>query len=253
MNFIQTVILSLVQGFTEWLPVSSSGHLVIAENLMGLSTPVGFYAILHVGTLLAVIVFFWRDIKEILKSLFSFKVKDENFKFFLYVLIGTVPTAIIALLFLKFFESLFSTTRAVGIGFLITGFFLLLSKLKKDNKKLNWLSSLLIGTAQGISIVPGISRIGSTMSTGLASGISKKEVFKYCFLLSIPTMIGWSILEYKGLIQSGLGAYSFIGMLISAISGYIAIKIVHKIFSYEKFYLFAIYCFLAGLLVLTLL
>ena len=253
MDFIQAIILGLIQGFTEWLPISSSGHLVIAQKLMNLTIPVVFDVTLHVGTLIAVILFFWKDILKILKSAFTFKTKDENFRLLVYVLIGTISTAIIGFLFLKFFESLFSNVEAVGIGFLITGILLLFSKFRNDEKKLNWFKSLLIGTAQGISIAPGISRSGSTMSIGLLSGVKKSEVFKYSFLLSIPAIIGASVLEHSNLALSDLGIYSLIGMIVSAISGYAAIKIVHKILLSKKFYLFAIYCFLIGILVLLIL
>jgi len=251
MDFIQVLILGLIQGLTEWLPISSSGHLVVVQKLMNLSTPVVFDVMLHVGTLLAVIVFFRKDILKILKSLLSLKTKDENFKLFIYILIGTIPTAVIGFLFLKFFESLFSNVKAVGIGFLITGALLLLSKLKNNNKNLNWFNSLIIGTIQGISIAPGISRSGSTISVGLLRGIKKEEVFKYSFLLSIPAIIGANVMEYKAFNLSDIGLYSIIGIIVSAISGYVALKIVHKMLLSEKFYLFAVYCFLVGIVVLA--
>jgi len=251
MDILQTVILGLVQGFTEWLPISSSGHLVIAQKLMNVTLPVAFDVMLHMGTLLAVIIFFWKDIMKILKSLLNLNLKDENFKLFIYVLIGTIPTAIIGLLFLKFFESLFSSVKYVGIGFLITAALLLFSKFRNGDKKLNWLKSLIIGLAQGIAIAPGISRSGSTMSVGLLSGVNKKDVFKYSFLLCIPAVIGASIIEYKSLAISDFGVHSVIGLIVAAVSGYFAIKIVHKVLLSEKFYIFAVYCFLAGLISLA--
>jgi len=253
MDLLQAIILALVQGLTEWLPISSSGHLVVAQRLMGLSVPVGFDVFLHLGTLVAVIVFFWRDIVNILRSLLTLDTRDSNFKLLVYIIIGTIPTAVIGLLFLQFFESLFSSGRAVGVGFLITGALLLSSKLRKGEKNLGWLSSLIMGIFQGIAIAPGISRSGSTISAGLFSGINKDEVFRYSFLLSIPAILGATILEYKGLALSDLGLYAIIGVVVAAVSGYVAIKIVRKVLLSERFYLFAIYCFLAGLLVLLFL
>lgn len=250
MDLIQTIILGLLQGFTEWLPISSSGHLVIAQKLMGLTIPIGFYAMLHVGTLLGVFIFFWRDIRNILKSLIHHDTKGQYFKIFENVLIGIIPTAVIAVIFLKFFESLFYDMKAVGIGFLITGGLLLLSKLRNGNKGLNKLSSLLIGIAQGASIAPGISRSGSTISVGLLSGLKKEDIFRYSFLLSVPVMIGWCVLEYKGLMIPDLSIYSAIGMILSAISGYFAIRVVKKMLLSEKFHLFAAYCFILGIFVL---
>jgi undecaprenyl-diphosphatase len=251
MELIQAIILGLVQGFTEWLPISSSGHLILAQKLMNLNIPIAFDVVLHVGTLIAVIVFFWKDILKILKSLFSFKTKDENFKLAVYVVIGTIPISIIGFLFLDFFESLFLSTTVVGIGFLITGILLLLSKFGNSNKNLNWLKSLTIGIGQAISLVPGISRSGSTISVGLMNGVKKSEVFKYSFLLSIPAIIGASLVEYNKIIFSDLSFYSFVGMIIAAASGYLAIKIVRKSLLSEKFYLFAIYCFILGIIVLS--
>jgi len=253
MDLLQAIVLALVQGFTEWLPVSSSGHLVIAQKLMGLSVPVAFDVFLHLGTLAAVVVFFWKDIVNILKSLPTFDTKDANFKLLLYIIVGTIPTAFIGLLFLKFFESLFSSGRAVGVGLLITGALLLSSKLRSGKKNLGWLSSLVMGVFQGIAIAPGISRSGSTISAGLFSGVNKDEVFRYSFLLSIPAILGATVLEYKGLALSDLGLYTVVGAAIAAVSGYVAIRIVRRVLLSERFYLFAIYCFLAGLLVLLFL
>lgn len=252
MNLIQASILGLIQGFTEWLPVSSSGHLVVAQEMMDLTIPVALDVMLHTGTLLAVVIFFWKDICKILKSVLAFKTKDENFKLFLYVLVGTIPTVIIGFTFLNFFESLFSDVRAVGVGFIITGALLLLSKLKNGSKRLGWINSILIGIMQGISIAPGISRSGSTVSAGLLSGIKKEDVFRYSFLLSIPAIIGANVVEWSNLQTVDLGIYSVVGMVVSAVSGYLAIKIVYKTLLSRKFYLFSIYCFLAGAIVFVL-
>jgi len=208
---------------------------------------------LHFGTLIAVVAFFFDDIKKIFRSLARRDEKGENFKIFIKVLIGLIPTAIIALLFLDFLESLFSNLMAVGIGFLITGALLLLSKFGKGNKRLTRLDCLLIGVAQGISIVPGISRSGSTISTGLFRGVKKEEIFKYSFLLSIPVVIGWVILEYNVLLICDFSVYSVIGMLVSAVSGFIAIKIVYRMLMSEKIYLFATYCFILGIITIAVL
>ncbi|MBM5805246.1 MAG: undecaprenyl-diphosphate phosphatase [Candidatus Verstraetearchaeota archaeon] len=253
MDLLQAIVLALVQGLTEWLPISSSGHLVVAQTLMGLSVPVVFDIFLHLGTLVAVITYFWRDIANILRSLLTLNTKDANFKLLIYIIIGTIPTAVIGLLFLQFFESLFSSGRAVGVGLLITGALLLSSKLRKGQKNLGWLSSLIMGIFQGIAIAPGISRSGSTISAGLLSGVNKDEAFRYSFLLSIPAILGATVLEYKGLALSDLGLYAVVGAAIAAVSGYVAIKIVQKVLLSERFYLFAIYCFPAGLLVLLFL
>lgn len=253
MDYLQSIVLGLIQGLTEWLPISSSGHLVLAQRLMNLTVPVGFDVMLHIGTLLSVVIFFWGDIKKILVSVFNRDVRDENFKLFTYVLIGSVPTAVIGFFLMKFFESLFLNVRAVGVGFLVTGLLLLLSRFWNNNKKLGWKSSLLIGTVQGVSIAPGISRSGSTISTGLFSGVKKEDVFKYSFLLSIPAIIGATIMEYGSVNMNDLCTYSAAGLVVAAFVGYFAIKTVKKILISDKFYWFAAYCFVLGAVVLAVL
>jgi undecaprenyl-diphosphatase len=253
MDYLQSIVLGLIQGLTEWLPISSSGHLVLAQRLMNLTVPVGFDVMLHIGTLLSVVIFFWRDIKKILVSVFNRDVRDENFKLFTYILIGSVPTAVIGFFLMKFFESLFLNIRAVGVGFLVTGLLLLLSRFWNNNKKLSWKSSLLIGTVQGVSIAPGISRSGSTISTGLFSGVKKEDVFKYSFLLSIPAIIGATIMEYGSVNMNDLCTYSAAGLVVAAFVGYFAIKAVKKILISDKFYWFAAYCFVLGAVVLAVL
>jgi len=253
MDYLQSIVLGLIQGLTEWLPISSSGHLVLAQRLMNLTVPVGVDVMLHLGTLLSVVIFFWRDIKEILVSVFNRDMRDENFKLFTYVLIGSVPTAVIGFFLMKFFESLFLDVRAVGVGFLVTGLLLLLSRFRNGNKKLGWKSSLLIGTVQGVSIAPGISRSGSTISTGLFSGVKKEDVFKYSFLLSIPAIIGATIMEYGSVNMNDLCTCSAAGLVVAAFVGYFAIKAVKKILISDKFYWFAAYCFVLGAVVLAVL
>jgi undecaprenyl-diphosphatase len=246
-DLIKAVALGLLQGFTEWLPISSSGHLVIAQKLMHIDVSVGFDVMLHVGTLLAVVVFFRKDLLNISRSLMCRKL-DENSRMLLYILIGTIPTIIVGILFLRFFESLFLNIKAVGIGFLITGVLLLCSVLKTGTRRLNAAISLLVGFAQAISIAPGISRSGSTISTGLLSGVEKNEAFRYSFLLSVPAVVGASVLELGLLTIDVFGLYSLVGMIVSGFSGYAALKIVQRTLLSNRFYLFAVYCFAAGIL-----
>ena len=253
MDLLQAIILAVVQGLTEWLPISSSGHLVIAQKLMGLTLPVAFDVFLHLGTLIAVVAFFWRDIARILKAFFTFDRANPDFKMAVYIIIGTIPTAIIGLAFEGFFESLFSSARDVGFAFIITGVLLLATKFRGGAKKLSWLTSFIIGVVQGISIAPGISRSGSTISIGLLSGVDKEQVFKYSFLLSIPAILGATILKYNEIAVSDMGLLTIMAAAIAAVVGYVAIVLVRRVLLSKKFYLFAIYCFLAGLLVLLFL
>jgi len=253
MDLLQAIILAVVQGLTEWLPISSSGHLVIAQKLMGLTLPVAFDVFLHLGTLIAVVAFFWRDIARILKAFFTLDRASPDFKMAVYVIIGTIPTVIIGLAFEGFFESLFSSAQDVGVAFIVTGVLLLATKFRGGAKRLSWLTSIIMGVVQGIAIAPGISRSGSTMSIGLLSGVDKEQVFRYSFLLSIPAILGASILKYNEIAVSDMGLLTIIVAAIAAVVGYVAIVLVRRVLLSKKFYLFAIYCFLAGLLVLLFL
>ncbi|WP_455367280.1 undecaprenyl-diphosphate phosphatase [[Eubacterium] cellulosolvens] len=251
-NLVQVIILGLLQGFTEWLPISSSGHLVLVNEFMDMTMPVAFHASLHAGTLFAVVIFFRRDIKEIGRSLLAFKAEDKNVKLLFFIFIGSIPAAAVGYLFEDFFKTLFSNTKAVGFCFLISGIFLLLSTRGNGRKSLSWVVAFGIGVVQAIAIAPGISRSGSTISTGLLCGTRKSEVFRYSFLLSIPVILGANMMEYRSLLLGGLKYYSLFGLLLSAVSGYIAIRIVRRALLSERFYLFSIYCFVLGAITLSL-
>src|SRR4030042_445914 len=250
MDFLQAIFLGLVQGLTEWLPVSSSGHLVIAQNLMGLEVPVAFDIALHAGTLLAVFVFFRKDILMLLKSLRKPSLKNPDFRLLFYVILGTIPTAIIGLAFLEFFESLFLSTKAVGLGLLITGVLLLLSRYGKSGRTLDGKRSLLVGIFQGFSIAPDISRSGATISGGLLSGVKREEVFRFSFILSIPAILGASLLEVGDISSSEMGILALAGAAVAAVSAYFARRIVQKALLSHRFHLFAAYCFALGAIVL---
>jgi undecaprenyl-diphosphatase len=251
MDFIQVILLALIQGLTEWLPISSSGHLVIAQALMGLTVPVAFDVLLHLGTLVSVLIYFWKDITAIARSVFSFDTKSMNFRLFLLVIVGSIPTAIIGYVFLNFFESLFENPVPVGFAFLLTGVLLLSTKLGRGKRDLDFLRAAIIGTVQGLAIAPGISRSGSTISAGLLCGVEKAKAFRFSFLLSIPAVLGATLLKYNEIVMADVSASMLAGVAAAAVVGYLAIKIVSKMVLSNKFYLFSIYCFLAGIAVLA--
>lgn len=251
MDLIEAIILGVLQGLTEWLPVSSSGHLVIAQRVLGLNLPVGFYAVLHLGTLLAVLLYFRGDIFSILKALLRADAKSNDFRLGLYVISGTVPTVVLALIFRGYFESFFSSPQVVSFGLIITGILLLSSKAKRGSANVDLIRSLLIGLFQGLSITPGISRSGATISVALLSGVEIKEAFRYSFILSIPAIIGANILEFGGAFS--MGYFSLVGFIIAAITGYLAIGVVRRALLTNKFYLFSLYCFALALISLALL
>jgi len=213
--------------------------------------PLIFDVMLHVGTLCAVVLMFWRDIVEILKALVRLDFKTEEGKLALYIAVGSVPTAFIGLLFHDIFESFFYNLLAVGIALLITGSFLYVSERRKNGEELGLLDSLLIGIAQGIAIIPGISRSGATITTGLLRKVEKEKAFRYSFLLSIPAIIGASVTESMRVNMDNIDvAVMFLGVVTSMIVGYVSLKLLLKVVLKEKFHLFAYYCWTVGVIVI---
>jgi undecaprenyl-diphosphatase len=251
LTIIEILILAIIQGLTEWLPVSSSGHLAVAQTALGLNPPLIFDVTLHIGTLIVILAVFRKDIQNIIKALAKRDFQTEEGKLAIFIVVGSIPTAIIGLVFRDFLESLFSNLLAVGAALVITGCILFFSEKRTGNKKLGTLDSLLIGITQGIAIIPGISRSGITISTGLLRKINKTTAFRYSFLLSIPAVIGATILESKDIIAGNIDTAPLIlGATISMIVGYATLKLLQKIIINKKFHLFAYYCWTAGLLLI---
>lgn len=248
LTFIQSIILGIIQGITEWLPVSSSGHLVIVQQLFGIEAPLFYDILLHIGTLIVIFLVFWKDIFLILKSVFSFNFKSEHGRLALFIIAGSIPTAAIGFIFHDTFASFFTNIRAVAMALIVTGFLLYFSEKKEKNKKLTYFDSILIGIVQGIAIIPGISRSGSTISVGLLRGIKKEIAAKFSFLLSIPAIIGAAIFEGANVDFTGVNiAVYLVGILVSIIIGYLSIELLLKLISRKKFHYFAYYCWVAGL------
>ena len=246
-TLIEVFILAVVQGLTEWLPVSSSGHLVITQKLLGLNLPLIYSIILHVGTVIVVLIVFRKDVVAIIKALAKRDFETEEGKLALFIAVGSIPTAIIGIVFHDIFESLFSNLPAVGLALLITGCVLFVSEKRIGNRKMNTLDSLLIGLAQGVAIIPGISRSGVTVATGLLRKIDKQTAFRYSFLLSVPAIIGAAVMESRELIVGDVDMIPlFLGLIVSMIVGYASLKLLQKIVMNEKFHLFAIYCWIVG-------
>ncbi len=251
MTLIEVFILAVIQGLTEWLPVSSSGHLVITQTVLGLSIPLIFDVMLHVGTLIVVLTVFRKDIVDIIKALFKRDFETEEGKLALLIAVGSVPIAIIGFVFYDIFKSLFSNILAVGLALLITGCVLFFSEKRLGNKKMGILDSLLIELAQGVAIIPGVSRSGVTVATGLLRKIDKATAFRYSFLLSVPAVIGATVMESKDLVVGNLDMVPLIlGATVSMIVGYVSLKLVQKIVMNEKFHLFAYYCWTIGIAII---
>ncbi len=250
-TLIEILILAVIQGLTEWLPISSSGHLVIAQKTLGLNLPLIFSVMVHVGTVVVVLVVFRKDIADIIKSLIKRDFETEEGRLALFIAVGSVPIALIGFAFHDFFESLFDNLLAVGSALLITGFVLFFSEKRIGNRKMGILDSLLIGLAQAVAIIPGISRSGVTVATGLLRKIDKATAFKYSFLLSVPAVIGAAVMESRELVVGNVDMVPlFLGAIISMLVGYVSLKLLQKIVMSEKFHLFAYYCWIVGLAII---
>jgi len=249
LTLIDMLILAVVQGITEWLPISSFGHLAIVEESLGLELPLVFNVMLHIGTVFVVLAVFWRDIIKIVKAFISLDFKTDEGKLAIFITVGSVPTALIGFFFHDIFESFSHNLVAVGVALLINGFVLFISKRRKTDRELSFLDSLLIGTAQGIAIAPGISRSGVTIATGFLRRVKKEIAFKYSFLLSVPAVIGATAMESRDLVVGNVDVIAlFLGAIVSMIVGYTSLKFLQKIVTNEKFHLFAYYCWMVGLI-----
>lgn len=243
------LILGLVQGLTEFLPVSSSGHLVILQNIMGINKDViAVTVVLHLATAFSVVVFFFRDIFEALHDL----------RLFMNVLIVTVITGIIAIAGKDFFESLFSSPRAVSLSLLITGIVLISTlKITYPRKNINQIrlkDAVILGITQAIAIIPGISRSGITISTLLFRHFNAETAFKFSFLAAIPAIFGASLLELKDISELTINKmYLTVGFVVSFIAGIIALWGLRKVVTSGKLHYFGFYCIAAGILALIFL
>lgn len=251
MDLVWAMLLALVQGLTEWLPVSSSGHLVIVQQLFGLDVPVAFDIVLHLGTLASVVAYFWRDILALIKAFFTFDTSNPDFKTILLLFLGSIPAALAALFFLDIIESFFANMLAVGVGFMVTALILLLSRLRKGKGEISWPIALTMGIFQALALIPGISRSGTTISSGLFCGAEKQKAFRFAFLLSIPAIIGATAVEIAKAPGVALDAASFVATLVAAVVGYISIRAVKRFVMSDRFYLFAAYCLAIGLAVIA--
>ena len=267
MTFFEAILLGILQGLTEFLPVSSSGHLVLAQQFLGLKEPLVFFDVmLHVGTLAAVLVAyrdaikrlvvgglstlgdrqFWRQPKGTLNS-------SAELKFIGLILLGSIPTGLIAVLFKTELESFFDEVRLVSMMLILTGVILQLPRLRREKAdnavgQLKTWHAPLIGIAQGCAITPGISRSGTTISLALFLGIPAKTAAEYSFLLSIPAILGAVVLKIRDVGDTSVPLHIMgTGMLASFIVGYIALRFLLVMLNRGKFSVFSYYCIALGL------
>ena len=248
---IEILLLAIVQGLTEWLPVSSSGHLVILQKILDLNLPLAYSILLHFGTTIVVITVFRNDLKVILKDLFNGNFETDEGKFALFIVIGSVPIAVSGFFFYDFFKSLFSNLLVVGLALLVTGCVLFFSEKRMGRRKMNFFDSLLIGFAQALTIIPGISRSGITVATGLLRKIDKDIAFRYSFLMSVPAILGATLFEVKDFtIGNENLVILLLGTIASMIIGYASLKFLQKVIMNQKIHLFAYYCWSVGIIII---
>lgn len=261
MTILQAAILGLVQGLAEFLPVSSSGHLLLARMLMGISdeaTQTGAYimldVLLHAGTLLAVIIVFWKDWWAILKNPFRSRT-------LLLLFIASLPALVVVVLLNDIVDQFF-TGWFLGVSFLVTAVFLLIAewisgRQARRTDKPGFKHAITMGTMQAIALLPGVSRSGSTLTGGLLSGLDRKAGAKFSFMMSAPAIVGSLLFEAKDAIELGYLAQlelvpTLVGMVIAAISGYLAIRFMLRLINRVSLNWFALYVALLGLIILTL-
>ncbi|MGI6161101.1 MAG: undecaprenyl-diphosphate phosphatase [Christensenellales bacterium] len=250
MNILEAIVLGITQGLTEFLPVSSSGHLVLLQQIFGITEGNLFFAVmLHGGTLIAVIAVFRKEILEIILHPFS--------KLTLYLVLATIPTVVIAFLFKDFFDGLYGG-KLLWLGFLLTTIVLFIAeKTPRGRKNINEmrpLAALTMGIMQGIAIIPGLSRSGSTIAGALFNKLDRSFAARFSFLMSIPVIIGSMILEGKDVLEAGALDIQWlpviVGVLFAAVSGFIAIKFMLRLLNRSSLMGFAVYTAVLGVLIL---
>jgi undecaprenyl-diphosphatase len=251
---LETAFWGLIQGLTEFLPISSSGHLVLVPALLGREPPdLATSAMLHLGTLLAVLIYFRKEVLEVLTF------TERGRRLLVLLLIGTIPAAILGLTLESQFEWLNDRPRGVAIALFITGVVLFATKWlpigSRTAEEATVKDTILIGLGQAVALIPGVSRSGSTITTGLLRGFSHAEAARYSFLLGIPAIAGAGLFEGKDFLDSGatLGGEILVGVAVAAISGYAAIAFLLRLIGRTGLYPFGIYCMVAATTALIIL
>lgn len=284
MNFWQAIIMGLIQGLTEFLPVSSSGHLAIFKNIFGIETETGmlFDVLLHMATLIAICIVYWKDVKELfvngccmvglwvsnaviwVTNIFRRNDSRKEYKkvltspyrrFVLMILISTVPTGILGVLFEKIIGSAADYLILPGLCLIVTSILLFIADRvevgERTEENASYVNSLIIGVAQGIATLPGLSRSGTTITACLLNGFTKEFAVKYSFIMSIPAILGAMVLELKDfkiadISAGGIGNY-IAGMIVAGVIGYVCIKTMLVVVKKNKFTIFSIYCLVVGI------
>jgi undecaprenyl-diphosphatase len=263
-NVFQAILLGIVQGATEFVPVSSSGHLVIVPWLLRWPEPgVAFDTMLHLGTLLAVVLVFWKELWSLaragVRSVIARRIETTEARLAWWVLLATIPAALMGIALEHQFEALFSTPPLVAAFLLVTGIWLVLAerlgRRERRAEDLNVWQSLLVGAAQGLAIAPGISRSGATMGTGMLLGLKRDDAARFSFMLSAPIILGAGLMQARKLLSlpdlAAQGLPILFGFLAAFVTGYACIRILLSYLRDHNLYIFAAYCWILGLVTLA--
>lgn len=253
MNWFEAVILGLIQGLTEFFPVSSSGHLELGKYLFGINPDSNFYfsVAVHGATVLSTIVVLWKEIVDLFRGFFRFKLNDET-KYIIKIIISMIPVGIAGLFLTDIVDKYFTGNMvSLGIQFIITAFLLVLpSFIRPKERPIGYFDSFIIGIAQAIAVIPAISRSGATIATGMMLGNKKSEIAKFSFLMVLIPVIGANLVELKsgGFSMGGTSVYVILAGFVTAfISGYFACKWMISLVRKGNLLWFAGYCILVGL------
>ena len=269
MDIFQAIIIGLVQGLTEFLPVSSSAHLIFAQQALGLSdVGLAFDVLMHVGTLVAVIVYFFNDIVNMIKGFllslvdlkngnFMGEIKKDPYKKLAWLtILATIPVGVVGVLFNDIIESMFKGLTIPAFLLLVTGCLLYASQRMNsgriDVRNITLKEALIMGCGQALAVLPGLSRSGTTIAAGLFAGLDKEFAAKFSFILSIPAILGAAVFQLKDLSGGSVEIGACIaGFVVAVISGYLAISVLLKIVREKSLDIFAYYCWIVGIIVLV--
>lgn len=254
-KIVGVIFLAIVQGITEWLPISSTGHLRLVEHFLGLRVSTLFDVILHVGTLIVVLVFFRKEVGKTLEAILRLDFKTEYGKMVPLIVVGVIPTVSIGIICGRLIEDTFQSILPIAIAFILCGLIIYSSRFgEQKTRRIRYSTAIIMGIAQGIAIIPGISRSGATIAVALLLGIERENAFSFSFLLSIPAILGaLSLTIYSELGELTVGSIGLseilAGLIIAMLVGYFALRMLWKTIVKGKFHLFAFYCWIVGVII----
>jgi len=264
MELFRSVLLGVIQGLTEFLPVSSSGHLALLPTIFRIEAPTLALAMsLHLGTLIAVVIYFYKDVINLVQSFFSIFKKERNskekkyLKLLILILVAIIPAVIFGVLFSDKVDQTFSKPRIVSVLFILNALLLFSAHLYSEKgyvslENAGFKNAVLVGLFQVFALLPGISRSGSTISGGIFSKLRKEDSARFSFLISVPVVLGGALFEmkdlFKGTSQNHSVIYIFVGFFVSFLVGLISIRLLFNMLKKSKLYFFAVYCLIIGII-----